>query len=83
VVVHRPGQADSGKDQAEPPYFRDMDARLVIRGLGIHDPETTFPGSELETLLGEQATNFLENLALRVSSEPADSIQGPVGGTAV
>jgi hypothetical protein len=83
MVVHRPSQADSGKDQAEPPYSRDMDALLVIRGLGTHNPETTFPGSGLETLLREQATKFLENLALRVSSEPADSISGPAGGTTV
>jgi hypothetical protein len=83
VVVHRPGQANSGKNRAEPTYSRDMEALLVIRRLGPHDPEPTFPGSELETLLREQATNFLENLALRVASEPADSIQGPAGGTAV
>ena len=83
VVVHRPGQADSGKNQAEPAYSRDLEALLVIRGLGTSDSETTFPGSKLETLLREQATNFLENLSLSVSSEPTDSVQGPGGGTAV
>jgi hypothetical protein len=62
---------------------QDIDALLVIRGLGTHDPETTLSGSELEARLREQATNFLENLASRVSPEPPDPIQGPVGGTAV
>lgn len=83
VVVHRPGHANSGSDQAELMNSRDIDALLVIRGLGTHDPETTFSGSELEARLREQATNFLENLALRMSPEPPDSIEGSVGGTAV
>lgn len=83
VVVHRPGHANSGSDQVELMNSRDIDALLVIRGLGSHDPETTFTASELEARLREQATNFLENLASHVSPEPPDSIQGPVGGAAV
>ena len=70
VVVHFPGHANSGNDQAAPSESPNIDALLVIRGLSARDPETTFSGSELEAQLREQATSFLQDLASRTAPDP-------------
>lgn len=70
LVVHSPAYGNSGNDQREPVAARDVDALLVIRGLGAQDPATTFSGSEMEAQLREQATQFLQNLTSRMSPDP-------------